>query len=40
MPQCQAGVIQHKRFAWFNINCHKTVLEISKKGPGKSMESP
>ena len=40
MPQCQAGASQHKHFARFKINCHKEVLEISKKGHGKSLKSP
>ena len=40
MPRCQASVIQRKHLAQFEVNCHKTVLEISKKGPGKSLKSP
>ena len=35
--QCQAGVIQHEHFAWFEVNCHNKLLKISKKGPGKSL---
>ena len=37
MSQCQASFIQHEHFAWFEVNRQKTVLEISKKGPGKSL---
>ena len=40
MPLCQASVIQHKHVFWFKVNCHKKVLETSKKGHGKSLKSP
>ena len=40
MPQCKAGVIQRKNFAWFEVNCDKSPIEISKKSSGKSLKSP
>ena len=33
-------MIQYKHFSPCEVNCHRKVLEISKKGPGKSLKSP